>query len=203
MRKHQRGFISLPISSTAKHKDDGPWSAFPRPPLTHTGYVRVKDMFDVEPDASGDPWYFDPGASGDNSGDSPTNAMKTAAHINAANFAVGDRLLFRAGTTTLVTGKIKNDKMVGENLNPFYVGVYRMVSGSPVLGRGTEARPIIEGLPIGDFDPYSGMTNTQLMDMIPTPLSNSGNFSQGSLEGIFNWYQNVTYDLYLWLTDYT
>lgn len=169
------------------------------PTITDTGYVRVKDMFDVAPDASGNAWYFDPGASGDNSGSSPANAMRTAAHINAANFATGDRLLFRAGTVTTVTEKIRNNKMVGENLNPFYVGVYRMVNGSPVLGRGSEARPIIQGLDPASFDPYGGMTNSQLMAMVPTPENVSGTFSQGSLEGIFNWYRNETYDLYLWV----
>ena len=193
--------LTLVFNSTVRRTD----SATPpvRPPVTETGYLYVRDMFDVDPEAQGTTYYFDPDATGTNTGLTHANAFNTAAHINSKNFSVGDSLLFLAGSKTLVTEKIRNTTMVGGYQNPFYVGAYHLESGVPVRGLGGDARPIIEGLDSSDFDPYQGgsMTNAQLMAMIPTPESTGGIYSQGTLEGLFNWYRDVPYDLYLWIQD--
>lgn len=170
-----------------------------RPTITATGYQAVKDMFDVDPTASGTTYYFDPEATGANDGTSPSDAFSTFAAVNAKSFSTSDNLLFRAASYFIADEKFRNTSCVGAYQAPFYVGVYRLENGSPVVGRGTLDRPRIYGIDESDFNPYSGMTNGQLMSMIPTPEDSGGTFSQGSLEGIFNWYLNTDYDLYLWV----
>jgi hypothetical protein len=168
------------------------------PPITAPGYLKIKDMFDADPFAEGNQWYFDPTANGNATGRNPANAFKNAGQVNQAQFETGDQLVFRADTVTTLDKKIRNMRMVGEYQNPFYFGAYRMEAGGPVMGRGDAPRPIIQSLDADQYDPYGGMDNATLMSMIPTPAKNAdGSFQQGSMEGLVNWYRNEAYDLML------
>ena len=102
-----------------------------------------------------------------------------------------------------LTEKIRNTRMLGLEGNPFYLGAYHMKDGKPVIGLGGKARPNIDGLAQDKFNPYKGgMNNATLMAMQPTPTAHpDGRFKEGSMEGLFNFYDNEPYDLMLWVQD--
>jgi len=166
------------------------------------GYQKVLEMFGPDPIGQGNIWFFDPTSTGNPTGASPENALRTAANINAARFATGDALVWRAGTVTTLTEKIRNNRMVGREGDPFFLGAYYMDGGLPKIGLGGLPRPCIDGLAADEFDAFGNMTQMTVMSMIPKPVANEdGSFKEGEMEGLFNWYQSVPYDLMLWVQD--
>jgi len=169
---------------------------------TPAGYQKVLDLFGPDPIGQGNIWFFDPTSTGTPNGESPETALRTAGDINSAKFATGDALVVRAGTVTTITEKIRNNRMVGAPGNPFFLGAYHMDGDIPQLGLGGLARPCFDGLAADEFDAFGNMTQTTLMSMVPRPVANAdGSFREGEMEGLFNWYQSVPYELMLWVQD--
>jgi hypothetical protein len=164
------------------------------PPYVPAGYLRVLEMFDADPFEQGRTWYVDPEGGGD---------LRTARDINRAPFGFGDQLLWKAGTYFQAEEIIRNMRLVGAVGNPCYAGAYHVdAQGRKVHNRGGLPHPIISGGDRTTFNPYKGMTNAQLMALQPTPQSNpDGTFSQGSMNGVLNWYLNTPYDLMLWMAE--
>ena len=87
-------------------------------------------------------YYVDPGAAagGDGSFATPWNSIS---QVNAATFATGDGVYFRAGTTMITTATLE-PSLHGEAGNRATFGAYHIVGGSPVIGLGGNARPVFD-----------------------------------------------------------
>lgn len=165
--------------------------------------TEIEEHFDVDHFASGTTYYFNPDStSGNGSGTSNANAFYTCGQIDAKNFAAGDQLLAHEDKAVTCNVKVKNDSMVGTGTgNPFYFGVYHMSGGveTPGFSGGPYSntpggRPCFDGMDYDSYDYYGDMNNATLMAMIPTP-NGGATFNDGTLEGVFNWYQASDYDL--------
>ena len=175
----------------------------------------IFDRFTGDPFAAGVTYYFNSARSGTSNGTgvSDANAFYTASHLRNKNFAVSDQLLFKDDQATTVNANLTLDDSRGTTSDPFYIGAYHLVSGSPVRGLSTNTPvntpdhlgyPCIDGHPWATYDYYGGMTNTQLMAMEPEPdetSPGSGIYLEGTNNGLLQIQGSGNYELNLIVED--
>ena len=166
----------------------------------------IDDHFDTD-HTLGTTYYFNSTATGTGSGLSDANAWTDCSDVDGHSFTAGDNLLFHQDQATICDVKIKNDTMVGNGTtNHFHIGAYHLVLGveTPGIDGGPhsntpDGRPCLDGADFANWDYFGGMTQTHLQALVP-PV-NGNPMVDGTLEGLFNWYQASDYTLDLHIED--